>query len=64
MTRQKASCSKVKGKIKEIAGQVSMNPDLETEGKDEILAGKAHENIGQVKRSLENRAVYHGPARL
>ena len=40
----------VKGKIKEIAGKVSMNHDLEAEGKDEIFAGKAHEKIGQVKK--------------
>ena len=40
----------VKGKIKEIAGKGSMNPDLEAEGKDEIFAGKAQEKIGQVKK--------------
>ena len=42
----------VKGKIKEIAGKVSMDPDLEAEGKDEILVGKAQEKIGQVKKVL------------
>jgi uncharacterized protein YjbJ (UPF0337 family) len=41
---------KVKGKIKEIAGKVSMNPDLEAKGKDEIFAGKTQEKIGQVKK--------------
>jgi uncharacterized protein YjbJ (UPF0337 family) len=40
----------VKGKIKEIAGKVSMNPDLEAEGKDELSGGKAQEKIGQVKK--------------
>ena len=30
----KGKFHKVKGKIKEIAGKVSMNPDLEAEGKD------------------------------
>ncbi len=40
----------VKGKIKEIAGKVSMNPDLEAKGKKEICAGKAQEKIGQVKK--------------
>ena len=39
----------MKGKIKEVAGKVSMNPDLEAEGQDEILVGKAQEKIGQVK---------------
>jgi uncharacterized protein YjbJ (UPF0337 family) len=40
----------VKGKIKEIAGKVIMNPDLEAEGKDEISAGKTQEKIGKVKK--------------
>ena len=40
----------VKGKIKEIAGKVSMNPDLQAKGKDEIFAGEAQEKIGQVKK--------------
>jgi len=40
----------VKGKIKEIAGQVSLNPDMEAKGQDEILAGKAQEKIGQIKK--------------
>ena len=44
---------KVKGKIKEIAGKVSMNPDLEVEGKDEKRAGKVQEKIGQVEKVLE-----------
>ena len=42
----------VKGKIKEIAGKVTMNPDLEAEGKDEMFAGKAQEKIGQVEKVL------------
>jgi uncharacterized protein YjbJ (UPF0337 family) len=42
----------VKGKVKEIAGKVSMNPDLEAEGQDEILVGKAQEKIGQVEKVL------------
>jgi uncharacterized protein YjbJ (UPF0337 family) len=41
---------KGKGKIKEIAGQVSDNPKLEAEGKDEKRAGKVQEKIGQVKK--------------
>ncbi|MDH3358263.1 MAG: CsbD family protein [Desulfobacteraceae bacterium] len=40
----------VKGKIKEIAGKVIMNPDLEAEGKDEISDGKTQEKIGTVKK--------------
>jgi len=40
----------VKGKIKEIAGKVIMNPDLEAKGKGEISAGKTQEKIGKVKK--------------
>jgi uncharacterized protein YjbJ (UPF0337 family) len=36
--------------IKEIAGKVIMNPDLEAEGKDENLDGKVQEKIGQIKK--------------
>jgi uncharacterized protein YjbJ (UPF0337 family) len=41
---------KVKGKIKEIAGIVSMNPDLEAEGKEEGRSGKVQEKIGEIKK--------------
>jgi uncharacterized protein YjbJ (UPF0337 family) len=41
---------KVKGKIKEMAGKVTMNRGLEAKGKDEKRAGKAQEKIGQVKK--------------
>jgi uncharacterized protein YjbJ (UPF0337 family) len=40
---------KVKGTIKEIAGKVGMDSELEAEGKDEKIAGKVQEKIGQVK---------------
>jgi len=42
----------VKGKIKEIAGKVGMNPDLEAEGQGEMFAGKAQEKIGQIEKVL------------
>ena len=41
-----------KGKIKEVAGEITDNPKLETKGKSEKLAGKVQENIGQVKKVL------------
>jgi uncharacterized protein YjbJ (UPF0337 family) len=41
---------KVKGKIKEIAGKVTMNPELEAEGKKESSAGVVQEKIGDVKK--------------
>ena len=43
---------KVKGKIKEIAGNVGMNPDLEAEGKDENRAGKIQDKIGDIEKVL------------
>jgi uncharacterized protein YjbJ (UPF0337 family) len=43
---------KVKGALKEIAGKVGMNSELEAEGQDEKIAGKVQEKIGQVKKVL------------
>jgi uncharacterized protein YjbJ (UPF0337 family) len=40
----------VKGKIKEIAGKLSDDPELEAEGTGEKIAGKVQEKIGQVKK--------------
>ena len=41
---------KVKGKVKGIAGKVTMNRDLGAEGKDDKRDGKAQEKMGQVKK--------------
>jgi len=41
---------KLKGEIKEIAGKLSKNPDMETEGRDEKRADKVQEKVGQVKK--------------
>ncbi|MBI5521519.1 MAG: CsbD family protein [Desulfarculus sp.] len=41
---------KVKGRVKEIAGIVSLNPVLEGEGKDEKRAGKIQEKIGEIEK--------------
>ena len=41
---------KVKGKIKEIAGKASINPDLEAKGKEESKTGKVQEKIGDIKK--------------
>jgi uncharacterized protein YjbJ (UPF0337 family) len=40
----------VKGTIKEIAGKVSLNSDLEAEGKNEKQAGKVQEKIGEIEK--------------
>jgi uncharacterized protein YjbJ (UPF0337 family) len=42
----------VKGKAKEIAGELSDNAELEAEGTGEKVAGKVQEKIGQVKKVL------------
>ena len=39
----------VKGKIKQVAGKVVGNRDLEAEGKTENLDGKLQEKIGEAK---------------
>jgi uncharacterized protein YjbJ (UPF0337 family) len=41
---------KVKGKLKEMAGQITDNPKLEVKGKAEKIAGKVQEKIGQIKK--------------
>ena len=41
---------KAVGKLKEIAGKLGMNSKMEVEGKDEKIAGKVQEKIGQVKK--------------
>jgi uncharacterized protein YjbJ (UPF0337 family) len=42
-----------KGKVKEKAGQVINNPDLETDGHAEKVAGKVQKKVGQVEEVLE-----------
>ena len=42
----------LKGKVKEVAGNLSDNPELEAEGTDEKIAGKVQEKIGQIKKTL------------
>jgi uncharacterized protein YjbJ (UPF0337 family) len=43
----------VKGAIKEQAGRVTNNPDMEDEGTGEKIAGKVQKKIGQVQRVIE-----------
>ena len=42
----------MKGKLKEKAGQVTNNPDLESEGQDEKIGGKVQKKIGQMEKVL------------
>jgi uncharacterized protein YjbJ (UPF0337 family) len=43
----------VKGTVKEKAGQVTNNPNLEAEGTTENLAGKIQKKVGQVEKVIE-----------
>jgi len=43
----------VKGKIKEMAGELTDNPKLEAEGTSEKVAGKVQGKIGEVKKVFE-----------
>ena len=43
----------VKGKIKEMAGELTDNPELEAEGTSEKVAGKVQKKIGDVKEVFE-----------
>ena len=43
----------VKGRIKETVGQVTNNPDLESEGQVENLGGKVQQKVGQAEKVLE-----------
>jgi uncharacterized protein YjbJ (UPF0337 family) len=42
----------LKGKIKEKAGELANDPDLQAEGQAEEIAGKVQEKVGQVKKVL------------
>ncbi len=42
----------LKGAIKEKAGQVLNDPDLEAEGQAEKIAGKIQKKVGQVEKVL------------
>jgi uncharacterized protein YjbJ (UPF0337 family) len=43
---------KIKGKVKEVAGELSDNDELEAEGTGEKIAGEVQKKIGQVKKVL------------
>ncbi len=48
----KGKLENLKGTIKEVAGIVTGQHKLENEGKDQQLAGKAREKLGEVKKVL------------
>jgi uncharacterized protein YjbJ (UPF0337 family) len=43
----------VKGKLKEAAGIIIGNDDLEAEGKGEKLEGQVQEKLGQIKKVID-----------
>jgi uncharacterized protein YjbJ (UPF0337 family) len=48
--KAKGQYHEVKGKIKEMAGELTDNPKLEAEGINEKVAGKVQQKIGEVKK--------------
>jgi uncharacterized protein YjbJ (UPF0337 family) len=42
-----------KGKIKEKAGELTNDPNLQAEGLDEKLGGKIQNKVGQIKKVFE-----------
>lgn len=48
----KGTFHQAKGKVREMAGEITDNPKLKAKGKAEEIAGKAQEKMGQVKKVL------------
>jgi uncharacterized protein YjbJ (UPF0337 family) len=42
----------VKGKLKEKAGKISGNPDLEDEGTAEKIGGKTRQVVGKIEKAV------------
>ena len=49
----KGTLHEVGGKLKEKAGQVTNDPDMEAEGTAEKLTGKVEKKVGQIKKVFE-----------
>ncbi len=49
----KGTLHEVKGAVKEKAGQLIGNPDLETEGQTEKIAGTIQKKVGQIEKVFE-----------
>jgi uncharacterized protein YjbJ (UPF0337 family) len=48
---------KVTGNVKTTAGQVTGNPDLESEGKAENLAGHVQKTVGRIEKAFESKSA-------
>jgi uncharacterized protein YjbJ (UPF0337 family) len=51
--RIKGQLHEVKGKVKEKAGQLTNNRNLQAKGRAENLVGKVQKKVGQIKGVLE-----------
>ena len=51
--KEEGKFHEAKGRIKEAAGVITGNPNLEAKGKDEKIAGKVQEKIGEIEKVLE-----------
>jgi uncharacterized protein YjbJ (UPF0337 family) len=49
----KGKLHQVKGKIKAKLGRATRNPNLETEGEDELVVGTVQKKIGQIEKVFE-----------
>lgn len=50
--RAEGTFLRITGKVKEVAGQLSDNPELEAEGTAEKITGEVQEKVGEVKKVL------------
>jgi uncharacterized protein YjbJ (UPF0337 family) len=48
--RAQGTLHQVKGRVKEVAGKLFNNPELEVDGKIEKSKGKAQEQVGRAKK--------------
>jgi uncharacterized protein YjbJ (UPF0337 family) len=49
----KGKAEKAKGYVKDKAGEILNNPELEAEGEAEQVTGKARETFGKAKRKVQ-----------
>jgi len=48
----KGTFHEARGKVKEVAGEMTDNPKLEAKGRAENIAGRVQKKIGQVRKVL------------
>ena len=52
----KGKVEQAKGWVKDKAGEITNNPDLEAEGEAERIAGKVREGYGKAKEAVKDAA--------